>query len=220
MKTTLKRYGVFGASMCVAIFVVALSATASADSPEINAQAGDHDNMYAKPQHPLLGKKAPNFTLADMKGNSFALADQIGKAIIVVDFWATWCPPCRASLPILTKVMAEYANKNPNLPVIFKAINSGQSKESVDLFLQHSRLKMDVLLDMDGTVNELYGVTNIPQSVIIGKDGMIEAVNVGFSEDYELLLRKELDTLLGGKSLLKEEAQKPQVDPDSVKEKA
>jgi peroxiredoxin len=126
----------------------------------------------------LEGKAAPNFKLEGLDGKSISLADLKGK-VIVLDFWATWCGPCRLSLPHLDKLYQ--AQKEKGLQVF--ALDQQEGKDEVEAFVKKTGLTVPVLLDSEGKVGNQYGVTGIPQTVVIGKDGKIAKIFVGFDPD-------------------------------------
>ncbi len=127
---------------------------------------------------PLVGKAAPDFALKGMDDKEVKLTDFKGK-VIVLDFWATWCPPCRASLPHLDKLGE--AMKDRSVQVF--AVNGQEEKNVVQEFIEKTKLTTAVLLDSTGAAAEAYGVRGIPQTVIIGKDGKVKKVTVGFNEE-------------------------------------
>jgi len=134
-----------------------------------------------------------------VKGDPDMLAAMEGRNIVVLDFWATWCPPCRKALPILAEVTAGYADKD----VVFYAVNISEEKDKINAFLAKEKFKCNVALDKDAAVAKLYNVDGIPQSVIIGKDGLVQVVHVGLVADLKDKLKKELEDLIAGKSLVK-----------------
>jgi thiol-disulfide isomerase/thioredoxin len=158
--------------------------------------------IVAETPHPLVGRLSPDFTAETLSGNKVTLSDFRGKSVVVLDFWATWCPPCRASMPILEKMASEYAAKGAGTPVRFLAVNQGESGQSVRRFLERSGLKLNVVLDQDQSIAEEFKVEGIPQTVLIGVDGTVQAVHVGFGQDTESRLRMELDALTQGKNLV------------------
>ena len=141
------------------------------------------------------GDAAANFSLQTLDGDSFTLAENRGK-VVVVDFWATWCGPCVAGLPVVTKVMRDYADKG----VVFVAVNLRESPEKVSAFMDKKNWNFTVALDSDGSIANKYGVTGIPHSVIIDQKGNIHSTHTGFggAKETDKMLRKELDGLIGG----------------------
>lgn len=150
--------------------------------------------------HSSLGKAAPTFKLDTIAGGKMDLQTHKGKEVVVLDFWATWCGPCRMALPNLDEVAAEYKNKG----VAFYAVNIAEDTDTVSAFLKKTGLKVPVLLDKEGKVAMQYGVEPIPHTVLIGKDGVIEVVHLGFAPDHKKRMRQELDALLAGKHLAAE----------------
>jgi peroxiredoxin len=123
----------------------------------------------------LEGKPAPAFALKGMDDKQVSLKDLKGK-VVVIDMWATWCPPCRASLPHLDKLYEATKDKG----VSIYAVNVQEDKDDVANFIKTTNLKTPVLLDADGSVSQAYRATGIPQTVVIGKDGVVRKVIVGF----------------------------------------
>jgi thiol-disulfide isomerase/thioredoxin len=147
--------------------------------------------------HPLLGQRAPMFTAQMLDDSSFDLAQHLEKNVIILDFWATWCGPCVRALPIITDVAAKYKDQG----VEFFAVNLGDEPAAVQAFLEEHKLSVPVVLDRDSRIGDLYKAEAIPQTVIIGKDGVVQAVHVGFSSNLQAELSHELDALVAGKKL-------------------
>jgi thiol-disulfide isomerase/thioredoxin len=160
-------------------------------------------DIFAPPAHPLLGKQAPGFVTASLQGQPVSAAQLAGK-VVVLDFWATWCPPCVASLPKITAATAQYRDKG----VVFLAVNCGEDPPEILQFLQQQNLNAPVVLDQAGQIGKLYAVTGIPQTVIIDKKGMVHVVHVGAGANIGTQLARELDDILAGKDLLAEQLKK------------
>ena len=144
---------------------------------------------------PLVGKVAPALDLDLLDGGKLSLAKHRGKDVVVLDFWATWCGPCRRSLPLLDAVAARYRGKG----VVVYAVNQREPADTIKNFLAKEKINLPVALDREGAAGSAYGVEGIPQTVVIGKDGLVQSVHVGFSPDLKDLLGRELDDLLAGK---------------------
>ncbi|MBA4148909.1 MAG: redoxin domain-containing protein [Verrucomicrobia bacterium] len=142
------------------------------DAMDLREAAGAQRPTEAK--QTMTGKVAPDFTLPDLDGKKVSLADMKGQ-VVVLDFWATWCPPCVKSLPIVAQVYQE--NKDKQVKVF--AVNLREDKQKVEAFLDKQNLDIPVLLDKDGSIAKLYNVEAIPQTVVIGPDGRIQSVSVG-----------------------------------------
>lgn len=140
----------------------------------------------------LQGQPAPDFSLDLLDGTRMELASHLSNDVVVLDFWATWCGPCRRALPIVAGITREYADQG----VAFYAVNEQEDAEKIRKFLEDQKIDCKVALDTDGDVGSLYHVEGIPQTVVIGKDGAVAAVHVGFSSDMAGELREMLDALL------------------------
>lgn len=119
-----------------------------------------------------VGKAAPQFSRQDLAGKQVTVGAP-GK-ITVVNFWATWCPPCREEMPQLEK----FAQALPP-DVVFYAVNIQETAEKANAFLQQNNYKMPVLLDSDGAVASIYKINAIPTTVIIDKTGKIRFRKAG-----------------------------------------
>jgi peroxiredoxin len=148
------------------------------------------------PPHPLTGKSAPDFELNDLDGKPVKLSALRGK-IVVLDFWATWCGPCVASLPMELPIAASFKDKG----VLFYGVNMMEKADTIRQFQQAKSLPFPVLLDTKGDVAHLYAATSIPQLVLIDKDGKIQAVHVGYQANIKKVLTRQLNDMLAGKDL-------------------
>jgi peroxiredoxin len=145
--------------------------------------------------HPLVGQPSPNLVLDLLGGGAANLAALRGKYVIVLDFWATWCNPCERSLPIIAQVAADYRNKG----VVFYAINMREEPQVVNGFLRRVGVNCPVAFDREGVAANAYAVESIPQTVVIGRDGTVRRVHVGFSPTLQTDLQKDLDEILAGR---------------------
>ncbi len=115
--------------------------------------------------------------LAELKGQ-----------VVVLDFWASWCPPCIESLPHLGKLYQEKQDKG----VKVFAVNVAEDKAKVEMFLKSKNVTVPVLLDSKGDAAEKYNVSSLPQTVVIGKDGTVKKVFVGLGADSFEQIRNEI----------------------------
>jgi peroxiredoxin len=150
--------------------------------------------------HSLVGQPAPVFEVPGLDGTTVSLAEYLGKNVIVLDFWATWCGPCVQALPEVSAVTSSLKDRG----VVFYAVNIREEEQVVVDFLKEQNLDVPVALDAAGEVASAYQVSGIPQSVIIGKDGKVQVVHVGFGANLKELLTGELEQLLDGKDLAAE----------------
>jgi peroxiredoxin len=147
--------------------------------------------------HPLLGEAAPAFKTVSLDDKPIDLATHVGKDVILLDFWATWCGPCVQAMPEVDGVAEKFADRG----LVFYAVNVSEDVETIKEFLKTSELDVPVAMDADGKITESYGVSGIPQTVLIGKDGRVQVVHVGFSDGLANQLSQQVEDLLAGKDL-------------------
>jgi peroxiredoxin len=128
----------------------------------------------------LEGQKAPEIALKTMDGTELKLSEQKGK-VVLVDFWATWCPPCRKSLPHVQEMSEskELAEKG----LVVWAVNAHEEQAKVKDFLTQNKYSFTVPMDAGGNTMKKYMVQGIPTTLVIGRDGKIRNVFVGFGPD-------------------------------------
>ena len=157
-----------------------------------------------EPPHPLLGKPAPAFSTVDVDGKPFDLKDHLGKDVILLDFWSTSCGPCIMLMPELEAAAEKFADKG----VVYRAVNGGEDASSIKAFLQSTKIKAPVILDEQLKIWREYRVEPIPQTVLIGKDGKVHMVHLGYSPALAGEITKEIEALLAGKDLAGPELEK------------
>lgn len=135
----------------------------------------------------LTGERAGNFRLKTLDGQAVALDSLRGK-VVVLDFWATWCPPCREELPSVEKLHKEFGDA-----VAFYGVNDEESP-AVKRFVTQNKYEMPVLMDSQRDVHRQYGVQAIPTVLIIGADGVIRQHYIGGRD--EGVLRKAIQEAL------------------------
>lgn len=134
-----------------------------------------------------IGMLALDFTLLDRNGQPVSLGSLIGKPVLL-NFWATWCPPCRHEMPFFQEIHEEWANKG----LVVLAINVGEDSSTVSDFIQENNYSFTVLLDTDQKVAVEYGIRYFPTTFFIDKDGIIQNIKVG-----AFLTKAELESNLG-----------------------
>ena len=126
-----------------------------------------------------IGQTLPPFNLENLDGSQ-ATVGQPGK-ITVINFWATWCPPCREEMPELETFFLKNQQK-----VNFYAVNMQESSEKINIFLSNKKYTMPILLDKDGSVGKIFQVTAIPTTIIVNKSGMVKYRKAGAMSRNEL----------------------------------
>lgn len=125
-----------------------------------------------------------------MDGKIFKLSDLKGK-VALLDFWATWCPPCRDELPIIEKLHKEFKDKN----LVVLGI-SNEDKETIENFLKNNELTFPILLDEKGKAGKSYKVVAIPRLLLIDKTGKIRKDILGYNPQNEEILKELIERLL------------------------
>ena len=136
---------------------------------------------------------APDFTLADISGKNVALTDFRGK-VVLLEFWATWCPPCKASVPAMVALHNKYGQKG--FSVIGVSIDTdSDALEKIRQFAASNNISYPVLLANNATP-KAYDVVSIPTSFLIGKDGKIVDIFRGYSEEFDKNISAQVEKLL------------------------
>jgi peroxiredoxin len=146
----------------------------------------------------LLGKAPPATKLKLSDGSEHDLAADKG-SIVMLDFWSIWCAPCCRQLPALTELAAEYKDRH----VVLYTVHENNDLEAMRAFLKKQNLAPPVALDDKRELATKYRVIGIPQTVLIGKDGSVQAIHVGGNPQFKAELKAQLDALLAGRKLAK-----------------
>lgn len=136
-------------------------------------------------------KPAPDIVLRTQDGAAVRLADLKGN-VVLVDFWASWCPPCKASFPALDALYREYRDRG----VEVLAINLDERQRDADAFLAEHPHTLTVLFDPKGTSAAAFGVQGMPSSFVIDRDGIIRFTHQGYTGNVDTSYRQELAHLL------------------------
>ncbi len=182
----------------------------------------------ARPAEELVGQKAPEFSLTTTEGKSFATSDLQGK-VTVIDFFANNCGFCKKQIPRLEQIRAEYQDKGVRFVTVSQTMRDKKftDAETTDT-LKQIGWRGELATDTDNKVGPLFRATSYPTMTLVGKGGVIEAVNLGNLGDLESRLKGQLDAMLAGKPVPKPEplaqaptpaqpeAPKPPPPPDPV----
>ena len=141
-------------------------------------------------QNPAL-KKAANFTVKSLSGKNIKLSEQRGK-VVILNFWATWCAPCKKELPYFNQLYGKYKHVGLEILGINIDKTSGEAKRMSNDF----SLAFPILPDPSGKVSDLYGIRSMPTTYVIGKDGRIRYIHWGFGPDEPSRYEREIRSLL------------------------
>jgi cytochrome c biogenesis protein CcmG/thiol:disulfide interchange protein DsbE len=127
-----------------------------------------------------INSRAPDFRLKSLKGEDVNLIDFVGKTVIL-NFWASWCGPCREEMPVFQKKVNEFSEE-----LLILTVNSQDSAEDAQLFLDELYLSLNVLLDDSGEVHKKYLVRGVPTTYIVDPDGILRIHHVGIITEGQL----------------------------------
>jgi peroxiredoxin/outer membrane lipoprotein-sorting protein len=140
--------------------------------PKLSRAGAGHDDN--------AGQAAADFDLTDLRGDSYSLTKLKGK-VVMLDFWATWCAPCRREMPHLQKLYSEYKDKG----LVLLGVNQ-EHPEQARNFMKQYKLTFPSLIDRGGVVTSTYGVRGLPTVVVIDREGVITAHLLGLRGEEEL----------------------------------
>lgn len=132
------------------------------------------------------GEVAPDFSVTMFDGSTVKLSDLKGK-VVLLNFWATWCPPCRAEL---ARVQKDIINRFKGKPFVFLPVSRGDSREAVEAFRNKMGYTFPMGLDSDSTLYRKYAKTYIPRNFLIDKSGRVVKASVGYNaEEFDELIK-------------------------------
>lgn len=136
---------------------------------------------------PTVGSPVKDFQLNAMDGDALKLSDLKGKPV-VINFWATWCAPCREEMPLLNQYAEKYADR-----VTVLGVNSGESEQQIEAFLVETPVSFPILLDATNAVTDDYYVRSFPMTFFVDAEGVLRAQHLGMLS--ESLLARYLKTI-------------------------
>ncbi|MDQ7050873.1 MAG: TlpA disulfide reductase family protein [Enterobacterales bacterium] len=135
--------------------------------------------------------KAPDFTLKSRDGKNVRLSDLRGQ-VVLLNFWASWCGPCRQEMPILDQLQTKYSQAGFSV----LGVNLDAKSAKAIKYLKDTPVNFTVLYDPQGKVSEQYGVQAMPSTVIIDRDGNVRYLHKGFKAGYTEKYHKQIKALL------------------------
>lgn len=161
---------------CAALVGCGEGSGKGAESP-----AGEH-------QHPLIGAKAPDFELPAQGGGDKVSPGANSGKVVIVDFWATWCEPCRQSFPAYERMTKDH-------DVVVLGVSVDDEPDDIPRFVADTKVHFPVAWDRGQRVSKLYNPTAMPTSFIIDPDGVVRHVHAGFHPGEDAAIAHEVDEL-------------------------
>lgn len=136
-------------------------------------------------------RDAPDFTLPSRGGKSVTLSSLKGQ-VVMINFWATWCGPCRQEMPLLEEIYSRYNRMGFTL----LGVNVEEDSRGADAFLKETPVSFPVLFDSENEVSKLYDVIAMPSTVILDREGTVRYLHKGYKPGYENEYLSQIRTLL------------------------
>jgi peroxiredoxin len=145
----------------------------------------------AQPLKDWTGGRAPALELEDVHGKRHRLADYAGK-VVLVNFWATWCEPCREEMPSMERLRARLQDR----PFVILAVNVGEGARATSAFGEKMRLNFPLLVDRDTKTTRSWGARILPASFVLGADGRIRYSYLGALDWSDPQIKAAIERLL------------------------
>ena len=150
-------------------------------------------DLWANDERTEEGHLAPDFALKTLEGITIRLSELRGKKVVLINFWATWCPPCRLEMPTMQRIYSEYKGKGFEI----LAVNiEPDATEEIHDFIKELRLTFPVLLDPDMKVTRRYRLIGLPVSMLIDRQGIIRSKEIGYHDWTDKKSRRQVENLL------------------------
>ncbi|MDF2035389.1 TlpA disulfide reductase family protein [Cytobacillus oceanisediminis] len=190
----MKKFLLAAAVIVLLLFIVDKTILKEKGVVEQAGQMQKYDKMEDPEDLPVgleKGNLAPDFELSDMEGNPVKLSDYRGKAVLL-NFWASWCPPCRAEMPHMEKLYNKYKDENFDILAV-NLTNTEKNSGDAEKFVKELGLTFTIPMDVKGKAGSDYNIMAYPTSYFIDSDGVIrEKVLGALNEEY---MEKEIKKL-------------------------
>lgn len=138
-----------------------------------------------------ISGKAPNFTLKSMSGENLKLSEYRGQ-VVMMNFWASWCAPCRQEMPLLEDLYKKYKG----LGFTLLGVNVEEDSRKASTLLRSIKVSFPILFDSKNKVSKLYKVSAMPTTIIIDRDGNMRYLHLGYKPGYERDYQQQIRALL------------------------
>lgn len=133
-----------------------------------------YSSFVKDPDAVKVGKAAPNFSLQQLNGPALTLSDLKGKGV-VLNFWGTWCEPCKKEMPALQRKYNEFKDKG----LVVVGVNIGETPVAVEPFVKQFGVTFPILMDSQSQITKLYRIGPIPSTFFISPEGKVEEIFLG-----------------------------------------
>ncbi len=134
---------------------------------------------------------APDFTLDNRNGENIRLSDHLGE-VVMINFWASWCGPCRQEMPLLE----DLHNKYQMMGFTLLGVNVDEERENAEKLLEQIPVSFPVLFDADSAVSRLYSVKAMPTTILIDRDGQLRVLHKGYQPGFEDQYEADIKALI------------------------
>jgi peroxiredoxin len=165
----------------IAAIIISLAAIAAAVWAIIQALQPEPAGEQAASGTIVIGAEAPDFEAANTEGQKVRLSDYRGQ-MVLINFWASWCKPCVREMPLINEV---YQGSGDGTAVLF--VNVGDSKGTITEYMETQKYSFPVIIDVTGRISGHYGITGLPATIIVDKDGTIRQAVMGEITDPVML---------------------------------
>jgi len=191
--------GIVTVSLLLAVAVILFHQTAK-KGPSV-----EETQLASSPNQPAAwkGRRAPAVTAELLSRETFSLAEQVGRKVVILNFFATWCGPCKAEMPELIR----FAEKHKNDPLVIIGIDASEPESTVQDFVRDQGVNYPIAIDT-GRLQKAFGVRSYPTTVLIGADGMVQLYEVGSISNadvaFDALLAPSFAAIAAGTGISRE----------------
>lgn len=140
---------------------------------------------------PAVGGVAPDFTLKSNSGKNLKLSEFRGQ-VVMINFWATWCGPCRQEMPLLNRIQEQYRKAG----FILLGVNIDDRPEAAQAMAKNLGVNFPILFDTEKRVSRFYDVNAMPSTLLVDRDGKVRYVHLGYRPGYETRYEAQVRELL------------------------